>query len=94
MKAVTANLLADGAVVYLSSDNQWTADLRAARRILPAEADSALAAARARRTEIASAYLIDIAETGAPAGREALRETIRSRGPTVRADLNRIAETR
>lgn len=94
MKAVTANLLADGAVVYLGLDDQWTADLRAARRLAPGEAESALEAAKSRRTQIAGAYLIEVAESGAPAGREALRETIRSLGPTVRADLGRLVGAR
>lgn len=94
MKAITANLLSDGSVVYLGHDNQWTVDIGSARRIAPPDAEAALNEARTRRTEIAAAYLIDIAETGAPAGREALREIIRSRGPTVRPDLGRQREAR
>lgn len=88
MKVITANLLGDGAVVYLARDGSWTANIADAASFVPADAPSALAAAAARSKEIAAAYLIDVA-AGRPAGREALRETIRSRGPTVRPDLAR-----
>lgn len=92
MKAVTANLLADGAAVYLGTDDLWTTAVTEARRFSAAESEAALAVAKSRRTEIAGAYLIEVSETGAPAGRETLRETIRSVGPTVRPDLNRKAK--
>ncbi len=87
MKSVTANRLDDGAVVYLSGDDRWTPDLSAAARFEDGEAKDALAAAQKRVKEIADAYLIDVDEAGAPAGREHLRETIRKSGPTVRLDL-------
>ena len=69
MKAITANRLSDGAVVYLGDD------------------EAALTAAQGRKTEIADAYLITVSEDGALSGRERLRETIRTAGPTVRLDL-------
>jgi hypothetical protein len=94
MKAVTANRLADGTVVYLDVDGQWTPDIAAARRLTAAETEPTLAAARARSEDIASAYLIEVSDGGAPSGRETLRETIRSLGPTVRRDLGRQAEAR
>jgi hypothetical protein len=87
MKAVTGNRLTDGAVVYLTDNDEWVSDLAAAARFAAADAEPVLAAAKARITEIASAYLIDVDETAAPAGRTALRETIRKLGPTVRKDL-------
>lgn len=87
MKAVTANRLDDGAVVYLSADGSWTADVAAAARFADADAAAALEAAQARATEIADAYLFEVDESGALAGRETLRETIRKSGPTVRRDL-------
>lgn len=94
MKIITANRLSDGAVLYLGADGQWTTEIAAARRLSPEETETALAAARARREEVASAYLIDVSNEGTPFGREALRETIRSLGPTVRRDLGRQAEAR
>lgn len=92
MKAITANQLLDGAVVYLDEGNQWTTDVRQAVRYDGAAAEAALSQAQARATEIADIYLIDISEDGAPAGRAALRETIRTAGPTVRTDLGYQAE--
>jgi hypothetical protein len=91
MKAVTANLLKDGRVVYLAEDNSWAERIAAARLLDDAEADAVLAAAKARATEIAAAYLID-ADTKGAAGQKALRETIRATGPTVRRDLGKQAE--
>lgn len=90
MKAVTGNRLADGRVVYLAPDDTWTEYLTAAAQFSDEEAPDVLAAAKARVTEIADAYLIGV-EGKAAAGRDALRETIRSAGPTVRRDLGRQA---
>ena len=87
MKAITANRLSDGAVVYLGDDDQWTAAVARAARFADEDAEAALAAAQSRKTEIADAYLITVSEDGALAGRERLRETIRTAGPTVRVDL-------
>lgn len=87
MKAVTGNRLADGAVVYLNDNDQWTVRLAHAARFDNNDASAVLTAAQLRKAEIADAYLIEIGEEGAPAGREALRETIRKSGPTVRLDL-------
>lgn len=87
MKAVTGNRLADGAVVYLNDNDQWTMRIAHAARFDNDDASAALTAAQLRKAEIADAYLIEIGEEGAPAGREALRETIRKSGPTVRLDL-------
>ncbi len=87
MKAITANRLSDGAVVYLGDDDQWTAQIEGAAAFDNDDAKAVLDAAQSRKTEITEAYLIDVDEAGAPAGREALRETIRKSGPTVRTDL-------
>ena len=90
MKAVTANLLATGAVVYLGGDRAWVSSLSDAALFSPDDAETALSEAKARTEEIAGAYLIEASEDGA-GGRERLRETIRSKGPTVRADLGKQA---
>lgn len=90
MKAVTGNRLDDGRVVYLTPTDDWTERLSCAQLFADDDAAPVLAAARIRVREIADAYLIDVDKEGAT-GREALRETIRSRGPTVRVDLGKQA---
>jgi len=87
MKAVTGNRLSDGAVVYLNDNDQWTTHIAKAAQFKPDDADAVLDAALSRTGEIADAYLIEVSEETTPAGREALRETIRTAGPTVRPDL-------
>jgi len=86
MKAVTGNRLDDGRVVYLAPNDTWTEHLGCAAQFSDEDAADVLAAAKTRVTEIAEAYLIEV-DGKAAAGREALRETIRSAGPTVRRDL-------
>ncbi|MEO0398401.1 MAG: DUF2849 domain-containing protein [Pseudomonadota bacterium] len=93
MKAVTANLLTDGRVVYLGPEGDWVERLQEAQLFADdAAADAALASVAARIKDVADAYLIDATEDGAAAGREAIRETIRNNGPTVRADLGKQSE--
>ncbi len=87
MKAVTANRLSDGAVVYLGDDDRWTSELSAAARFTDEDAKPVLAAAQSRVTEIADSYLVEVDDDGALQGRESLRETIRLSGPSVRLDL-------
>lgn len=91
MKAVTANLLADGIVVYLAANGAWAQSLAEAELFEVADAEAALQSARTRVTEIAAAYLIEAEAGGRAAGREAIRETIRNSGPTVRRDLGKQA---
>ncbi|MFQ5564089.1 MAG: DUF2849 domain-containing protein [Parvularculaceae bacterium] len=91
MKAVTANRLADGRVVYLAADGSWAERFAGATVLEPDAAEAALTKAKARVTEIADAYLIEAEAGGAPAGREAFRETLRNAGPTVRRDLGKQA---
>lgn len=93
MKAVTANLLADGAVVWLARDGSLADRFEAAALFADDEAAAALAAVAAQGTIVANAYLIDAGAAG-PVGREALREAIRRDGPTVRRDLGKQAEAR
>ncbi len=91
MKAVTANLLGDGAVVWLGRDGALVDRFEAAALFEKEDADAALARVAAQTTVVASAYLID-ADASGPIGREALREAIRRNGPTVRRDLGKQAE--
>jgi len=88
MKAITANLLRDGAVVYLGSNNQWKHEFSSAAYYNDDEAKSILAdMMKSSALEVADLYLIDVDEDGAHAGRQVVREAIRSAGPTVRKDL-------
>lgn len=93
MKAVTGNRLRDGAVVYLTDDNQWSERFSDAARFDDVAAKDVLATAQKRRIEIADAYIIDIDDEGAHSGRTVIRESIRTRGPTVRSDLGYQAST-
>lgn len=87
MKIITANALSDGAVVYLGDDDLWTPHQSHAARFDDDDAESVLAAACTRVEEITEAYLVSVDRDGAIIGRETLRETIRTAGPTVRRDL-------
>lgn len=87
MKAITGNRLSDGAVVYLAGNDQWATRLPEAALFEKGDASSVLGAVLSREAEIADAYLIEVSDGGELAGREALRETIRNSGPTVRGDL-------
>ncbi len=91
MKAITANRLSDGVVLYLGPDGDFVERFEHAALFEDAAAKLAVEEAQARATAIATAYLIEADETG-PIGREALRETIRKSGPTVRRDLGKQAE--
>lgn len=91
MKAITANRLADGAVVYVGADGALVERFEHAALFDEEAAKAALSGTLAQTTVIAAAYLIDADATG-PIGREALREMIRKNGPTVRRDLGKQAE--
>jgi hypothetical protein len=82
MKAVTANRLTDGRVVYLTADRRWTADIAAAAALDGEAADAALEAGLRDVLTVVGPYLIDI-EGGAPAGAKRVREAIRLTGPTT-----------
>ncbi|MFN3958389.1 MAG: DUF2849 domain-containing protein [Parvularculaceae bacterium] len=91
MKAVTANRLSDGVVVWLGEDDRLVERFEDAALYTEETAAAALLRLAARTTVVAGAYLID-ADAAGPRGREALRETIRRYGPTVRRDLGKQAE--
>ena len=90
MKALTANRLTDGAVVYLTSTGDWSKIINDLHAFPDTEAEAVLAAALAQPQLLVGPYLIDIDETG-PVGRERLKETIRSTGPTVGHSLKGAA---
>ncbi len=83
MKAVTANRLTNGRVVYWTAGQGWSEQIADALALEDSEAEAALALAlKTESTEVAGPYLIAF-ENGQPAGRERLKETIRLTGPTA-----------
>jgi hypothetical protein len=91
-KAVTAWDVRTGRVVYRTTDGAWSHDLAEAAALTGAAADAALAAAKREEAVITDPYVMEVKpEGGGVAGRETVRETIRSLGPTSRRDLGRQA---
>lgn len=91
MKLVTANRLSDGRVIYVGEDAAVVEDIAAAALFEGDEADAALIAAASQPGAFVNAYLVEV--TGhTPSGRDRLKETIRSAGPTVGNSL-RFRET-
>lgn len=91
MKAITANRLYDGVVLYVGRRGEFVERFEQAALYDEAAAKAELQAVLARDTAIANAYLIE-ADASGPIGREALRETIRRNGPTIRKDLGKQSE--
>lgn len=82
---ITANRLADGAVVYRSASGGWTATLDDAAIVTSAAvARDLLAAANADENRVVGAYIAPVKLTADGAVRPGnLRELIRAAGPTV-----------
>lgn len=94
-KALTANELRSGLVVFLSPDGGWTLDLNEAD--LAAEADRAASLEQVGKAAVAERivvepYLIEIERTEDGLRPAHIRERIRTLGPTVRADLGKQAD--
>ncbi|MGB5092689.1 MAG: DUF2849 domain-containing protein [Parvibaculum sp.] len=94
-QAVTASLLVEGLVVYLTRDNRWSESLQDAEVAEGKEAGEALLA-RAQpfvaNNVVIDTYLFEVepGEKGLVAS--SVREQIRQAGPTVRLDLGKQAE--
>jgi hypothetical protein len=94
-KAITANRLWDGAVVYLADGGTWRERLEGCR--LAADDDEcrameAVARWAAQTNMVVAPYVIELDGGDADAPRPLrLRESIRAVGPTVRADLGRAS---
>ncbi|NBW08411.1 MAG: DUF2849 domain-containing protein [Caulobacteraceae bacterium] len=87
MKLITANRLSDGRVIYVGEDASVVEDIASAALFEGDEADAALIAAASQPGTFVNAYLVEV--TGhTPSGRDRLKETIRSAGPTVGNSLN------
>jgi hypothetical protein len=91
LKTVTANLLSEGTVVWMTADGGWADRIEDAAAFEGADADAALKRAEADFKRVISAYLIEIDPGHGAVGQERLKETIRAQGPTVRPDLGKQA---
>lgn len=94
LKAVTANRLADGLVVYFSDGGAWAETIDQARVVEGKEAAATLLAeAEADAGRVVAPYLIDVGRDEAGGLRPAAyREVMRAAGPSVRLDLGKQAE--
>jgi hypothetical protein len=82
---VTANRLTDGAVVYRTTNDQWTTEFPGAAVLTTSDAAMALlAAARAEGVRVVDAYVAPVALTDGKPRPGNLRERIRAAGPTIR----------
>ena len=82
---VTANRLADGAVIYRTAAEQWTADLTAAVVVTTSEAAKALLAGAGAGTDavkIVDPYVAPVELVDGRPRPGNLRERIRAAGPT------------
>ena len=82
MKIVTANRLSDGRVIYAGEDGSPVDCLSEAAVLETAEAEAALALAASRPDIFVNPYLVET-DHGVFTGRDRLKESIRSAGPTV-----------
>jgi len=86
---VTANRLADGAVVYLAPEARWTLDINEAEVAADKTALAALEAVAAKAAAeqlVVSVYSMDIGLTDGRPAPLSVREKIRAqRGPTIPA---------
>ena len=89
MKIVTANRLSDGRVIYLGEASAVVEDLASAALFDGDAADAALSAAASQPATWVNPYLVEVTDGPTPSGRDRLKETIRSAGPTVGNSLKR-----
>jgi hypothetical protein len=94
MKALTANRLIDGEVVWLGRAGQWVETLDGARLLetpeAVGEAEAQGAEAVAQRL-VVEPYLIDLRREDNEIVPVRFRERIRAKGPTTRPDLGKQA---
>ena len=93
LKAITANRLRDGAVVWFGPQNQWVERIDSAAAYDEAAAAQALALAQQdeARNLVVAIYTLEVdLVDGVPAPLRT-KERIRALGPSVRADLGKQA---
>jgi len=92
LKAITANRLRDGTVVFLGPDAGWVERLEDAALFEDAEPALAAAKAQADRDQFGvDVYAFDVTVTDGQRLPVKTRERIRALGPTVRTDLGKQA---
>jgi hypothetical protein len=82
MKAITANRLTDGRVIYRTAQASWSTLFEDAAPLTEDEAEAGLLAAEAEFAIAVGPYLIELGD-GAPAGQKWRREGIRIDGPSA-----------
>jgi sulfite reductase (NADPH) hemoprotein beta-component len=94
-KAVTANRLTDGIVVYLTPDDRWAETPEAADWAEdPAAQEALLERAQAfAGTVVVAPYLFQVTPQADGTPRPShMKEVMRAKGPSVRPDLGKQAE--
>ncbi|MBI1261382.1 MAG: DUF2849 domain-containing protein [Rhizobiales bacterium] len=94
-QAVTASLLVEGLVVYLTANGDWSESLQdAAVAEGKEEGDALLARADAAVASnlVVEPYLFEVEPVEGGINASSVREQIRKAGPTVRLDLGKQAE--
>ncbi|HAH09911.1 MAG TPA: DUF2849 domain-containing protein [Alphaproteobacteria bacterium] len=94
MQVLTANRLADGAVVYLTAVGGWSEHLAEASVLASKDAATSAEAQGQAAIEarlVVGVYLMDVLGDGAAPRPRSMREIIRAAGPSVRLDLGKQA---
>ncbi|TWA68054.1 uncharacterized protein DUF2849 [Azospirillum brasilense] len=94
LKAITANRLRDGEVIFLAPGSGWVERLDDAALFEDAAAETALAAAKAQAEGeqfAVDVYAFDLRVVDGQRVPVKTRERIRALGPTVRIDLGKQA---
>lgn len=82
-QVLTANRLADGAVVFLNADGRWSELIADARVVEKEQGDALTEAGDARADEVIAPYLIDVALEAEGPRPLRYRERIRAFGPSI-----------
>ncbi len=95
-KAVTANRLDDGEVVYLDAAGNWAESLESSKFVTEKDEAASLLAQGEKSVAdrvVLDPYLFDVTIENGVATPVKKREYIRANGPTVRLDLGKQAGT-
>jgi len=96
-KAITANRLRDGFVVYLARDGGWSDWIDDARVAATDEEEAELLASAARAVAdalVVNPYAIEVGDDGGAVRPLHIKEAIRARGPTSHPDFGKQAVRR
>jgi len=85
---VTANRLADGAVIYRTADGAWANELAAAAVVTTSDAATALLAGARADLRIVDCYVAPVQLADGKPRPGNLRERIRAAGPTIRLPIH------